>query len=86
MVGLVFDLFGQPVIAHLLTPRSIPAHLQYFSSLLSWVCIDCRLFEMAAKSSAYVAELMVTLDVPSVYPFLPLCSHLNSGSKNIRNM
>ena len=83
--GFVFDLFGHPVIAHLGTPRSIHAHSQYLSSLSSWVCIDCRLFEMAAKSSAYAAELMVSLDVPSVYPFLSLCSQLNSGCKNIIN-
>ena len=31
-----------------------------------------------------VAELIVSLDVPNVYPFFPLCSHLNNGSKNIR--
>ena len=40
---------------------------------------------MIAKSSAYAAELMVSFDVPSVYPFFPLCSHLSNGSKNIRN-
>ena len=39
---------------------------------------------MAARSSAYAAELIVSLDVPNVYPFLPLCSHINRGSKNIR--
>ena len=83
--SFVFDLFGHPVIAHFGTPRSIPAHSQYLSSLFSWFCIDCRLFEMIAKSSAYAAELMVSLDVPSVYPFLPLCNHLSNGSKNIRN-
>ena len=84
--GFVFDLFGQPVIAHFGTPRSIHVHSQYLSSLFSWVCIDCRLFEITAKSSAYAAELMVSLDVPSVYPFVPLCNHLSNGSKNIKNM
>ena len=83
--GFVFDLFGQPVMAHFGIPRSIPVHSQYLSSLFSWICMDCRLFEITAKSSAYAAELMVRLDVPSVYPFFPLCSHLSSGSKNIRN-
>ena len=41
--GLVFDLFGQPVIAHFGTPRSIPAHLQYLSvCLVGFVSIvDC---------------------------------------------
>ena len=38
-----------------------------------------------ARLSAYVAEFIVSCDVPSVYPFFPLCSHLSSGSKNIRN-
>ena len=83
--GLVFDLFGQPVIAHFGTPRSIPAHSQYLSSLFSWVCIDCKLFEMTAKSFAYAAEFMVSLDVPSVYLLFPLCNHLSNGSKNIKN-
>ena len=41
---------------------------------------------MAAKSSAYAAELIVILDVPKVYPFLPLCSHLSKGSRNNRKM
>ena len=40
---------------------------------------------IAARSSAYVAELIVILDVPKVYPFFPVCNHLSSGSKNIRN-
>ena len=83
--GFVFDLFGQPVILHFGIPRSISARSQYFSSLLSWVCVDCRLFEMTAMSFAYAVELMVSLDVPRVYPFLPLCNHLNNGSKNIKN-
>jgi hypothetical protein len=39
---------------------------------------------MAARSYAYVAELTVSLDVPNVYSFLPFCSHLSRGSKNIR--
>ena len=39
---------------------------------------------MAAKSSAYAAELIVSLDVPNVYPLFPRCSQRNSGSKNIR--
>ena len=74
--GFVFDLFGHPVMAHFGTPKSIPAHSQYLSSLFSWVCIDWRLFVMAARSSAYAAELIVSFDVPNVYPFFPLCSHL----------
>jgi hypothetical protein len=41
---------------------------------------------IAARSSAYVAELIVSLDVPNVYPCFPLCSHLSKGSKNIKKM
>ena len=81
----MFDLFGQPVMAHFGIPRSIPAHSQYLSSLFSWVCIDLRLSEIIAKSSAYVAEFMVSLDVANVYSFFPLWSHFSRGSNNIRN-
>ena len=31
----------------------------------------------------YATEFIVILDVPNVYPFLPLCNHLDSGSNNI---
>jgi hypothetical protein len=72
-------------MAHFCTPKSIPAHLQNLSSLFSCVCIDWRLFVITARSSAYTADLMVSFDVPNVYQFLPLCSHLSNGSKNIRN-
>ena len=82
--GFVFYLFGQPVMAHFGTPRSIPAQLQYLSNLFSCVCINCRLFVITARSSAYATELIVSLDVPNVYPFFPFCSHRNNGSKNIK--
>ena len=39
---------------------------------------------IAARSSAYAAELIVSLNVPNVYPFFPLCSHLSRSSRNIR--
>ena len=39
---------------------------------------------IAARSSAYAAELIVSLDVPNVYPLCPRCSQRSSGSKNIR--
>ena len=42
------------------------------------------MFEIIAKSSAYPAELMIILDVLNVYLFLLVCSHRNSGSKNMR--
>ena len=82
--SFVFDLFGQPVIAHFCIPMSIPAHSQYLSSLFSWVCIEWRLLVIAARSSVYAVELIVSLDVPNVYPFFPVCSHLSSGSRNLR--
>ena len=82
--GFVFYLFGHPVTAHFGTANSMPVHSQYLSSLFNWVYIEWRLFVMVARSSTYVTELIVNLDVPNVYPFFPLCSHLNSGSKNIR--
>ena len=71
-------------MAHFGILRSIPAHSQYLSSLFSWVYIDWRLLVIDARSSAYAAKLIVNLDVPNVYPFFPICSHLSSGSKNIR--
>ena len=71
-------------MAHFGTPKSIPAHSQYLSSLCIWVCIDWRLFVIAARSSAYAAELIVSLDVPNVYPLCPRCNQRSSGSKNIR--
>ena len=37
-----------------------------------------------AKSSAYAAELIVSCDVPNVYPLFPLCSHRSKGSRNIK--
>lgn len=40
---------------------------------------------IVTRSSAYVAELMVNFDVPNVYPFLLLCSHLSGGSRNFKN-
>ena len=79
------DLLGQPIIAHLGIPRSMSAHSQYLSSLFSCVCSDGSLLVITARSSAYAAKLIVVFDVPNVYPFLPLCSHLSSGSRNIIN-
>ena len=79
------DLLGHPVMAHFCTSKSIPAHSQNLSSLFNCICSDWRLFVIAARSSAYAAELMVSFDVPNVYPFLPLCSHLSNGSRNNRN-
>ena len=81
----VFYLFGYPVMAHFGTLKSILAQSQYFSSLFSWICIDCRLLVIVARSSTYVAELIVSLDVPNVYLSFLLCNHLSRGSRNIKN-
>ena len=35
VAGFVFVLLGHPVTAHFGTPKSIHAHLQYLSNLLS---------------------------------------------------
>ena len=82
--GFIFYLLGHPVMAHFGTPSSSPAHSQYLFSLFNWVYIDWRLFVIAAKSSVYVVELIVSLDVPNVYPFFHLCSHLSNDSKNMK--
>jgi hypothetical protein len=79
------DLFGHLVTAHLEIPKSIPAHSQNLSSLLSCICRDSFLFAITAKSSAYAAEDIVTLDVPNMYQFSPCCSHLRRGSRNMMN-
>ena len=41
---------------------------------------------MPARSSTYVAELIVSLDVPNVYPLFPRCCQRSSVSKNIKKM
>ena len=85
VMGLSLDLFGHPVTAHLGVPRSIPAHLQNLSILFSCVCSVSSLLAIAARSSAYVADEILTLNVPKVYPLFPCCSHLMRGSKNMIN-
>ena len=84
-MGFILDLLGHPVIAHLGIPRSIPAHSQNLSNLFSCICNDFSLLAIAAKSSAYVADEILTLEVPKVYPLLPCYNHLRRGSKNIKN-
>ena len=79
----ILDLFRHPIIAHFDIPRSIPTYLQNLSSLFKCVCNDVSLFATIASLFTYAIEFIVILDVPNVYPFLPLCNHLNSGSKNI---
>ena len=83
VVGCSLDLFGHPVMAHLGIPRSIPAHSQNLSSLLSCVCSVSSLLAIAARSSAYAADEILTLDVPKVYPLFPFCNHLRRGSRNM---
>ena len=43
------------------------------------------LLAIAARSSAYAADEILTLDVPNVYPLFPCCSHLRRGSRNMIN-
>ena len=43
------------------------------------------MFEIGVRSSVYAEELMVNLDVPNVYPFLPIYNQRSSGSKNMIN-
>ena len=71
------------MIAHFGIPRSILAHSQNLSNLFSCICSDVNLFAIIVRSSAYVVEFIVILDVLNVYPFHPLCNHLDSDSKNI---
>ena len=85
MRGLILDLFGHPVIAHLGIPKSMPVHSQNLSSLLNYICSDFNMLAIAAKSSAYVAEEIFTLDVPNVYPLFSCCNHLKRGSRNMMN-
>ena len=79
------DLFGQPVIAHLDIPRSIPAHSQNLSSLFSCVCSVSSLLAIAARSFAYAADEIFILDVPKVYPLFSCCSHQRRDSRNMIN-
>ena len=85
VVGCSLDLFGHPVIAHLGIPRSILTHSHNLSSLLSCTCSVSSLLAIAARSSAYVADEILTLDVPKVYPLCPCYSHLRNGSMNMIN-
>ena len=73
------------MIAHFVTPKSIPAHLQYLSNLFSWGSSDVSLFVIIARSSAYAVVFIVVLDVSSVYPNFPLCNQRRSGSRNKMN-
>ena len=49
--GFSLDLLGQPVTAHFGIPRSIPAHLQYLSSLFNWSWRDVKSLDITARSS-----------------------------------
>ena len=66
MVGFILDLLGHPVTAHLGISRSILAHSQNLSSLLSCICNDFNLLAIATKSSAYAADDILIFYVPKV--------------------
>ena len=84
-MGFNLDLLGHPVTAHLGIPRFILAHSQNLSNLFNCVYNDSNLLAIVAKSSAYVADEILILDVPKVYPLSPCCNHLRRGYKNIIN-
>ena len=65
-MGFILDLLGHPVTAHLGIPRSIPAHSHNLFNLFSCTCNDFSLLAIAAKSSVYAADEILTLDVPKV--------------------
>jgi hypothetical protein len=71
------------VTTHFGMPRSIPAHSQYLSSLFNWNGRGVKLLDVAARSSAKVAELSFVLEVLKMYPLFPLYSHLRNGSRNM---
>jgi hypothetical protein len=52
VMGESGERLGQPVIAHLLIPKFIPAQLQNLSILVTWWGMDLMLPKRAAKSSA----------------------------------
>ena len=85
VMGFILDLFGQPVTAHLGIPRSIPVHSQNLSNLFNCICNDVSLLAIAAKSSTYAADEILTLDGPEVYPLSPCCNHLKRDFKHIVN-
>jgi hypothetical protein len=78
-------LFGQPVIAHLGIPSSIPTQRHNLSILLIYGCMDLMLFVIMARSSAYAAEFIIYCesDVLRLYPRFPRSNHLSSGSRNM---
>ena len=56
-------LFGQPVMAHLGIPSSIPAHRQNISILLICGCMDLMSFVIMARLSTYATKFIVYCDV-----------------------
>ena len=73
------------MIAHSVIARSIPAHSQYLSTLFGSRCSDVSLLVNIASSSTYGDEVIVILDVSSVYPCFPCGDHCRSDSRNIMN-
>ena len=85
VVGLSLDLFGHPVTAHFGIPRSILAYSQNLFNLFNCLCSVSSLLAIAARSSAYAVDEILTLDVPKEYLLFPCCSHLSRGSRNMMN-
>jgi hypothetical protein len=82
-VGSICLLLGHPVMAHLGMPSSIPAYRQNLSILFNCGCMCFMSLVIMAKSSTYATEVSVCCDVLSLYPRLPLSSHLSSGSRDM---
>ena len=64
VIGFILDLLRDPVTAYLDIPIFILAHSQNLSNLFSCVCKIFNLLAIAAKSSTYATDEILTLDVP----------------------
>ena len=68
VMGFILVLLRHPVTVYLGSSRSIPSHSQNLSNLISCICNEFHLLAIAAKSLAYAADEILTLEVPKVYP------------------
>ena len=56
VVGVRFDLFGQPVLARFGMLKSMPAQTLNLCNLFSWGCGNLVISVIIARSLAYVAK------------------------------
>jgi hypothetical protein len=66
VVACIGLLFGQPLMAHLGIPSSIPTKWQNLSILLICGCMYLISFVIMARSLAYAAEFIVCCNVLSL--------------------